>query len=254
MEKVNKGFGDMDQMMEWLDDAPETVWEIMLPQIKEELDKSVANGEMLEEMRKSIIEGNKTEQNLLDELATIKSAMDLFNAGKPSYKKKFLEYLYEAMESCYKQILEEGFAPRIQVPIEISVDGTMPTYANKGDAGADVFIQEDINIIGGSTIVISTGLKVALPDGWELQVRPRSGLSLKSPLRIANSPGTIDSGYRDEIGIIVTNTSDGNYKLQKGDRIAQLVLAPIYKAKFVKVDNVAEIGANRGGGFGSTGL
>ena len=130
----------------------------------------------------------------------------------------------------------------------------------------------DTEIAPGETKVIPTGLKLAIPEGYEIQIRPRSGLSLKTPLRIANSPGTIDAGYRDELGIIVNNSSvinkkikydinekgnkEGTYVIKKGDRIAQMVLNKIEKIEFVKVNEgkIETIGNNRGGGFGHTGV
>ncbi len=153
-------------------------------------------------------------------------------------------------------------------------DAVLPKYANPGDAGMDVFAAEEVLVKPGETVVVPTGLKLAIPDGYEIQVRPRSGLSLKTPIRIPNSPGTVDSGYRDELGIIVNNNSDmslssekdvpftldekgnknGTYIIKKGDRIAQLVLQQVPKIVFTKVPSVKEIGNNRGGGFGSTGV
>ena len=92
------------------------------------------------------------------------------------------------------------------------------------------------------------------PEGYEIQVRPRSGLSYKTPLRIVNSPGTIDAGYRDEIGVIMQNTSQTeSYEIKSGDRIAQLVLQKLPTISWVQVDNVLAIGQDRGGGFGSSG-
>ena len=85
-------------------------------------------------------------------------------------------------------------------------DAIIPGYQHEGDAGMDVCAAVDIDILPGQTVVVPTGLKLAIPDGYEIQVRPRSGLSLKTALRIPNAPGTIDSGYRDELGIIMTNT------------------------------------------------
>lgn len=164
-----------------------------------------------------------------------------------------------------------------KVYIEICREGVeLPQYANIGDAGMDIRSAEEIILLPGETKVIPTGLKMVIPKGYELQVRPRSGLSLKTPLRIGNSPGTIDSGYRDEIGIIVSNSScvvnkdentegtivyeidekgnkHGTYKIKKGDRIAQIVLAKFEVIDFIAVDNVETYGSNRGGGFGSTG-
>ena len=163
----------------------------------------------------------------------------------------------------------------IEVFVEVCRDDvTLPFYANIGDAGMDVCAAVDMKIAPSETIIVPTGLKLAIPVGFEVQVRPRSGLSLKTPLRISNSPGTIDSGYRDEVGIIITNESHvgnneadeieydisekgnkkGIYRIRKGDRIAQLVLQRVPRMKLVVVDSVKDIGENRGGGFGSTGV
>ena len=144
---------------------------------------------------------------------------------------------------------------KVDVFVEICRDGVeLPKYARPGDAGMDVRAAEDAIIQPGAAKVVPTGIKVAIPVGYEIQVRPRSGLSLKTPIRVANAPGTIDSGYRDEVGIIVWNSSPSEaVEIKKGDRIAQLVLARVPEINFVPVDSVAEIGENRGGGFGHTG-
>ncbi len=132
-------------------------------------------------------------------------------------------------------------------------DAVLPKYARYGDSGMDIYAVEDTVIPGNSTRIVGTGLKIAIPVGFELQVRPRSGLSLKTPLRIANSPGTIDAGYRDEIGIIVENIANPSYRIIKGDRIAQLVLQEIIQVEWVPIKDITVIGENRGGGFGHTG-
>ncbi len=158
----------------------------------------------------------------------------------------------------------------VEVFIELKEGAIMPKYAHESDAGMDVYALEDVMILPMETKIIPTGIKVAIPEGYEIQVRPRSGISSKTPLRISNSPGTIDTGYRDEIGIIVTNTSvcdqgtvytinekgnkQGTYHIKKGDRIAQLVLQEVPKIKWIPTDNVKAIGEDRGGGFGSTGI
>ncbi len=146
----------------------------------------------------------------------------------------------------------------------------VPEYSNAGDAGMDIYAAEECIIKPGETVLIPTGLKVAIPDGFEIQVRPRSGISLRTKLRVSNSPGTIDSGFRDEIQIIVTNISkpgsddtvrtldkenggDGTYRVSCGDRIAQMVLARVPMIEFMETDSVLDIGNDRGGGFGSTG-
>ena len=124
----------------------------------------------------------------------------------------------------------------------------------------DVASPVDCLIDAGKTALIKLGLAVAVPDGWELQVRPRSGLSLKTKLRLPNAPGTIDSDYRGEVGVIIENTDvDPNFvfmppafRINRGDRIAQLVLCPVARAEMVEVDELPD--TQRGaGGFGSTG-
>ncbi|HHV60986.1 MAG TPA: dUTP diphosphatase [Clostridiaceae bacterium] len=161
----------------------------------------------------------------------------------------------------------------VDVYFEICREGAkIPSYARDGDAGMDVFSAKDVTISPGETVVVPTGLKLAIPEGFELQVRPRSGISLNTPLRVSNSPGTIDSGYRGELGIIMTNTSctcnssdkifdldskgnfKGTYRIKKGERIAQIVLNQIPKIIIKITDSVEKIGKNRNGGFGSTGL
>jgi dUTP pyrophosphatase len=161
----------------------------------------------------------------------------------------------------------------VEIKVEICrKDSILPKYSNHWDAGMDIYAAEEVIILAGKTALVPTGLKMAIPEGYELQVRPRSGLSLKTPLRLANSPGTIDSGYRDEIGIIITNTSNentrgtktfdlnnkdnenGDYKISKGDRVAQFVLCEVPRVKFEIVENIKDFGIGRGGGFGSTGV
>jgi len=143
----------------------------------------------------------------------------------------------------------------IEIQIELCHPAArLPAYARPGDAGMDVCSVEGVSVTPGQTLVVKTGLKVAIPAGYEIQVRPRSGLSLKSPLRLANSPGTIDAGYRDEVGIIIHNTSSiESYQIQAGDRIAQLVLQRVPAISWIQVADVQAIGENRGGGFGSSG-
>lgn len=144
----------------------------------------------------------------------------------------------------------------VAVCVEICRDGVqLPAYAREGDAGMDVRAAEPVEIQPGETVLIPTGLKVAIPDGYEIQVRPRSGLSLKTPLRLANAPGTIDAGYRDEICIIMQNTAkDGSYRIERGDRIAQFVLQKVPRILFRECQDVRQLGSDRGGGFGSTGV
>lgn len=130
----------------------------------------------------------------------------------------------------------------------------IPAYAHDTDAGADVYAPEDVVIAPGARgQMVDTGFKMALAPGWLMDVRPRSGLSHKTTMRVSNTPGTIDAGFRGNVGILIDNLSDETIVIHAGDRIAQFVLHPVHRFKGVTVEDVTKIGENRGGGFGSTG-
>lgn len=128
----------------------------------------------------------------------------------------------------------------------------LPGYATSGAAGMDVVSAETITLKPGMRHAIATGLAVAIPDGYEIQVRPRSGLALKHGISVPNTPGTIDSDYRGELKIILINHSQDDFPIRRGDRIAQLVLARVTQAAWEEVDELEET-ARGAGGFGSTG-
>ena len=133
--------------------------------------------------------------------------------------------------------------------------GQLPDYKTEGSSGFDIkaCLTKDFNLKPGERGLIPTGLSFEVPPGFELQCRPRSGLALKKGLTVLNTPGTIDSDYRGEIKIIIFNTSKENITIKDQDRIAQLVLCPVFKAKFIKQDKLNE-SKRGGGGFGSTGF
>ena len=128
----------------------------------------------------------------------------------------------------------------------------LPTYATGGAAGMDVVSAEDVTIEPGVRHAVATGLALAIPPGYEVQVRPRSGLALKHGISVPNTPGTIDSDYRGELKVILVNLSEEPFAIARGDRVAQLVLAPVIRATWSEVAELDE--TQRGdGGFGSTG-
>jgi dUTP pyrophosphatase len=131
-------------------------------------------------------------------------------------------------------------------------DAQIPSYAHTGDAGADVYSVTEITLQPQHRAAIPTGLAMDIPIGYEIQVRPKSGLALKHGITILNSPGTVDAGYRGEIQVIVINLGTEAYTFAKGQKIAQLVLKPVIQAEYIE----GELGiSDRGvGGFGSTGL
>ena len=138
----------------------------------------------------------------------------------------------------------------------VAKDGVaVPSYETSGAAGADVraFLNEPVVIPVGKRAMIPTGLFFAIPEGFEIQVRPRSGIAAKNGVTVLNTPGTIDSDYRGEVKIILINLGDADFTVNNGDRIAQLIVAPVTQGIFVKTDKLDE--TERGaGGFGSTGV
>ena len=128
----------------------------------------------------------------------------------------------------------------------------LPSYATSGAAGMDVVSAEDVTIAPGARHAVATGLALAIPEGYEIQVRPRSGLALKHGITVPNTPGTIDSDYRGELKVIIINLGPEPFAIARGDRVAQLVLAPVVQAAWDEVEELDET-ARGEGGFGSTG-
>lgn len=128
----------------------------------------------------------------------------------------------------------------------------LPAYATDGAAGMDVLAAEDVTLAPGARHAVATGFAVAIPEGFEIQVRPRSGLALKHGISLPNTPGTIDSDYRGELKIIMVNLGDSDFAISRGDRIAQLVLAPVVLVDWAEVEELSETVRGEGG-FGSTG-
>ncbi len=128
----------------------------------------------------------------------------------------------------------------------------LPAYATAGAAGMDVVSAEPLILRPGMRQAVATGFAVAIPPGYEMQVRPRSGLALKHGITVANAPGTVDADYRGEVKVILVNLSDDNFTIERGDRIAQVVVSPVTLASWAEVEELDD--TERGsGGFGSTG-
>lgn len=127
-----------------------------------------------------------------------------------------------------------------------------PSYATPQSAGADVRSKIDTVVPAHGRVLIPTGMFVAIPEGYEIQVRPRSGLALKKGITVLNTPGTIDADYRNEIGVILFNTTDEDFVVNAGDRIAQIVLVKVEQINWIEVDELDE--TDRADGFGHTGV
>ena len=212
------------------------------------------------------------------QIEAIKQAFSEYSENKVN----FLTRLISISFNIYKRE-KNNDKQSIAIPIELSEGVQLPIYFYDGDSGMDVRAIEDIDIAPGETKLIDTGIKVAIPKGYEIQVRAKSGRSLKTKLRMGNSIGTIDSNYRGSIGIIAENiepkikdieyetvwnedhaidhlkiksiTYGSTIHITKGEKIAQLVLCKVEKANFIQVDNINDIPSDgrADGGFGSTG-
>jgi len=128
----------------------------------------------------------------------------------------------------------------------------LPAYATAHAAGMDVVAAESVTLAPGARHAVATGFAIAIPEGYEVQVRPRSGLALKHGITCLNTPGTIDADYRGEVKVILANLGDEGFEVVRGERIAQLVPAPVVRARFVEAETLDETDRG-GGGFGSTG-
>ena len=133
-------------------------------------------------------------------------------------------------------------------------DLPLPRYATEGSAGADLFaaVEGDLCLAPGTRALVPTGIRIALPEGYEAQVRPRSGLALRHGVTLPNAPGTIDSDYRGELQVLIWNAGSEPFAIRRGDRIAQLVVAPVSRAEWVEAAEL-EASTRGAGGFGSTG-
>ena len=143
----------------------------------------------------------------------------------------------------------------INIKCVASKGAVIPEYKTAGAAGADLcaLLNESLTIPAGKFAMVPTGLFFEIPEGYEVQVRPRSGLAAKNGVRVLNTPGTIDSDYRGEIKVILINLGEADFTINSGDRIAQMIVAPVTQANFSITDSLSE--TERGaGGFGSTGI
>ena len=272
LANLNPAFGGFDGIGLLLA-LPEDQFALLAPTFLHEVEKSINNSNDQFAMAQAMNTAGYRIEDLKTTFDTICSEIDAQMTTLTAQKRDFLKSLvgitYNAVSAA------DGIAKRhILIPIEYCrEDAKMPTYAHLTDAGMDIYLTEDVTIHPGETKLIPTGIKVAIPLGYELQVRPKSGRSLNSKLRIANTPGTIDAGYRDEICIIADNIDQvvkgaemdasgalcgilwgSDITLGKGEKIAQLVLSEVPKAVFYEVESVAAIeNDGRKGGFGSTG-
>ena len=225
---------------------------MILPQIEDQFKQLINEQDLVNKTKTEFLEQGYTVADIKAIKESYDSiAEDYFKIVSPtSPKGRYISALIGVYKDFLDKILKEGFTRTVNVKIEkLNEDAIIPTYAHFGDAGADLYANIDTEVLPNETKIILTGIKMEIPDGYEVQIRPRSGMSVKTNTKVVF--GTVDSGYRGEIGIMLTNYGEENYLVKKGDKIAQMVITPTYHANFLTVDSVNE--TERGeGGFGST--
>ena len=276
IEKVNPNMGGAEELSMLLS-LPEEQFIILAPIFLEELEKSFNNIEDKLFIAQAMNASGTKMEDLQDIYTSLINSIDqyfeeILSIQKRDFLKRFLSISYNSIADI------QGITKRIiQVPVELTSEGAkIPQYANLGDGAVDLYAPEDFTIGPGETKIIPVDIKVALPYGYAFLIHPRSGLSAKTKLRVANSVGLVDSQYKGVIGVILENVEprikdviyefdDNNrpvikaiehgqsYTISKGDRFAQMRLVEVPQASFFQVDSVDGIGDDRGGGFGSSG-
>ena len=263
---------ELSSMLLLPDEEFEILHEAYLLQLEESLTDSTTRIILAEALKRDNLKPDDAIRAFQAAIDSIDTEMDALPQNKKDFLKRFFGIAINLIQGL------EGVTDRIvSIPIEKNTNVKLPTYSSTEAAGLDLYAPKEYTIKPGETIIIPTGIKVALPVGYAFLIQPRSGLSVKTGLRIANTPGLIDSDYRDEIGVIVENIEPAiadieynfdddtgvpqivsilhgkSYTIHEGDRFAQMRLVEVPTASFYEVESVSEIGQNRGGGFGSTG-
>ena len=262
------------EMLEMLFEINDDQFILLAPDFIKTFEDTLSEPQTRSEFRALLKERGYTANEIADEAKTFKEAIDSIDFLSQIKKDVLLQAISMAANTL--QELNNSVEQIVEIPCEISEGVELPTYANDGDAGLDIYSPKEYIIGPGETVIIPTGIRMAIPKSYAILIQPRSGQSAKTKLRIANTPGLIDSGYRDEIGVIIENIEppfkdidyefDNNgeihiksilhgqaYTIAEGQRFAQMRLVQVPTASFVQVESVANLGEDRGGGFGHTG-
>ena len=188
----------------------------------------------------------------IKKLKSVQSKVSNFNKSDSQFN---VDDLISNMDELDDILLNQS-AGKLKLEYTNESNNGEPEYAYESDSGFDLRSTEDLWIQSNDRKLIPTGLRFDIPDGYEIQVRSKSGLALKQGLMVLNSPGTVDSGYQGEVKVIIFNTTNERIKIEKGQKIAQAVLCPVVNGKWVNLIKVEEIGEKdrNNQGFGSTGL
>ena len=246
-----KGLTDIDE-----DDLTEEVMQTILDGVEKQF-----SSELVQQSINQIV-NNMEDQGLnkAEAQAAIKALSDTMKEmiySEVSYagnKRLLVDTVMNKMFAIFDAAAEKYHSYAIELPIQLEDGAQVPTYAHDSDAAADMYAMEDTTILAHSIgTPVKTGVHIQLPEGWVAFILPRSSIGAKTPLRLSNSAGVIDSGYRGEVRALYDNISDEPYQIHKGDRIAQMLVMPSYRFKANVVDSLED--SDRGeAGFGSTGV
>lgn len=233
------------------------VMKTMLENIDQQFSPEIVNQSINQIVKNLEDQGlNKREAN--ESIAALTEVLKDMVYGENQFignKKKFIDAIMEKTNNIFQTALEKYHSYSIELPMTVDIVGgaKVPTYAHDTDAAADLYSMEEITVPAHSYgNKLRTGVKIQLPEGWLAMILPRSSIGAKTPLRLSNSVGLIDSGYRGELGILYDNTSNEDYHINQGDRIAQLLVMPSYRFQAKVVDILAD--SDRGEtGFGDSG-
>lgn len=227
----------------------------MLDNLNESFSQTMVN-QAIAEILHNLEDQNATRADAIEAINALKEFLDGTLYGEQVYtgnKKILIDTIANTLYGVFDQALEKYHMYAIELPMTVAPGAKVPTYAHDTDAAADLYALET-TVIEGNRLgtKIRTGINIQLPEGWLALVLPRSSMGTKTPLRLSNSVGLIDSGYRGEIMALYDNISDSPYTINAGDRIAQLLVMPNYRFQANVVDALTE--SDRGeGGFGSSG-
>lgn len=265
---------DLIKVLLLSDENFETIEPFLLESLKYTTNKAINEDSYYNQLYPNGLE-DITQENYNKALESISNLSNTLSEKKINFLKESLSAAIAIKSG--RERRKEAEKAKVPVLIELLNENVkMPQYANIGDSGMDVYAQDEYTILPGETKLIPLGFKMVIPQGYEIQVRPRSGNSLKTKMRVANAPGTVDASYRGELGVIVENIEspikDISYHFEdegkviidsilhgaaltitKGMKIAQLVLVKVEEANLVKTSSISDYESTRGeGGFGST--
>ena len=229
----------------------------LLKNVKQQFSHEVVN-QSVNQIVKNLEDQGLTKAEAADSVKALTDVLDEMVYGENQFtgnKKIFVDSILDELHQILNHALDKYHSYAIELPMTVDVAGgaKVPTYAHETDAAADLYAMET-TILEGNTLgnKIRTGVKIQLPEGWLAMILPRSSMGTKTPLRLSNSVGLIDSGYRGELGVLYDNISDTPYAINAGDRIAQLLVMPSYRFQAKVVDILAD--SDRGEtGFGDSG-